>query len=262
VLEEGRGRPALFLHGIPTFSYVWRDVLPVVARVRRCLAPDLLGFGYSEKPRGLSFGVAAQADLMDGLLASLGQERIALVAHDYGALVAAELIARDQSRFDRLVLTNTSLRRGSWRNGVPLSLLRVRLVGEVAMALAQRWMLKWAMRVYVERRERLTDAVMAHYWRPFRHGFKRTLLVLSRERWASQVDFDRWRAALAAFPGPVLIVWGGQDPTFTLDQAHDLAALMPQARLEILPGANHFVQEDEPGALGRLIAEFLADEVV
>ncbi|HET7036090.1 MAG TPA: alpha/beta hydrolase [Thermomicrobiaceae bacterium] len=258
LFDHGAGPPLLFLHGIPTFSYVWRNVLPPLAPRWRCLAPDLLGFGYSEKPGGARFGVARQAEIVTGLLDELGIDRAAVVAHDFGALVAAELLARQPARVASLVLTNTSLRRQQWRSGPPLSLLRLPLLGELAMTLARRWMLKLAMRIYVSDDARLTPEVMAHYWWPFQHGFKRTLLALSRQRWAGEDDFARWRTALAGMAAPALIVWGGRDPTFTLDEADDLAALLPHARLEVLPGANHFLQEDAPAALAALVAAHLA----
>ncbi|HEU5423370.1 MAG TPA: alpha/beta fold hydrolase [Nitrolancea sp.] len=258
LLDAGAGAPLLFLHGIPTFSYLWREVVPPLAESRRCLAPDLLGFGYSEKPSGTSFGPARQAEMVTGLLDELGIDRVAVVAHDFGALVAAELLARWPERVAALVLTNTSLRRDQWRSGPPFSLLRLPLVGELAMALARRWMLTLAMRVYVQNDTRLTRPVMAHYWWPFQHGFKRTLLALSRERWAGEDDFGRWRAALAAFAAPCLLVWGARDPTFTLAEANDLAALLPRGQLEVLPDANHFLQEDAPAALAALIDAFLS----
>lgn len=258
LIELGTGEPVLFLHGIPTWSYVWRDVLPPVARERRCLAPDLLGFGHSAKPRGAHFGVTAQADLIAGLLDGLGIAEVALVAHDFGALVAAELTARQPARISGLVLSNTSLRRRSWRAGAPLSLLRLPLVGEAALWLARPWMLKVAMRRYVADRERLTGDVTAHYWWPFAHGYKRVLLALAREGWASGDAFHRWRQALRSYGGPALVVWGARDPTFGLDEAADVQGLLPQARLELLPGANHFLQEDQPETFARLITGFLA----
>ena len=75
LVDHGAGPPLLFLHGIPTFSYLWREVVLPLAESRRCLAPDLLGFGYSEKPSGTSFGPARQAEMVTGLLDELGIDR-------------------------------------------------------------------------------------------------------------------------------------------------------------------------------------------
>ena len=249
----------LFLHGIPTYSYLWRDMLPVVKLNHRVIAPDLPGFGLSEKHPIGDYSVTAQADAVRSALRQLDIDRLAIVAHDFGALVAAELVTREPELCSHLVMLNTSLRLSAWTGGFsPLSLLRVPLAGELGLTLSRRWMLRWAMSVYVCRAERLTDSVMDHYWWPFDHGFKATLLNLSRNRTAEAVDFSRWRTSLQQLTIPCLIVWGVKDPTFTLADAHDLKRLIPTAQLHPLKQASHFVPEDRPLATGRLINAFLA----
>ena len=258
-VERGSGTPVLFLHGIPTYSYLWRDLLPVVALNHRAVALDLSGFGRSEKRPGWDYSVAAQADAVRSALRQLDIERPAFVAHDLGALVAVELLAREPELCSHLVLLNTSLRSASWSGGLsPLSILRMPLAGELALALSRRWMLKRAMAFYVDQIDRLSDDVMAQYWWPFEHGFKRTLLDLARQRLAAPDDFERWRGTLRRLTIPALIVWGASDPTFTLAEMRDLARLMPNARVQPIADANHFLSEDKPQATGRLINAFLA----
>jgi pimeloyl-ACP methyl ester carboxylesterase len=256
VVDEGQGPPVLFLHGIPTFSFLWRDVLPFVAPEHRVLAPDLLGFGLSADTTATDYSVEHQARTVIALLDELGIDRVSLVAHDFGALVAAELILRAPERIDSLVLLNTSLRRSGWRASAPLSLLRVPVVGEIAMTLARRWMLKLAMSLYVTHDERLDGETMDAYWWPFEHGVRRTLLRLAGSRWATSERFARWRRALAGIDVPCILIWGTQDPTFGDDLA-DLRDLIPQADVQVFDNANHFVPEDRPLALGRRINVFL-----
>ena len=257
VMDQGQGSPVLFLHGIPSYSFLWRDVLPLVTQDHRAVAPDLPGFGFSEKNAGWDYSVRSQADAIESLLRQLGIDRVAIVCHDFGALVAAELISRASQAVTRLIVLNTSIRRDSWGGGSsPLSLLRIPIAGELAMALSRRWMLKLAMRVYVNRENRLSPDVMRLYWWPFENGFKETLLNLSRNRAATGGDFERWRAALAQLDAPCLIIWGQDDPTFTLAEANDVATVLPNARIEIMEHANHFVPEDRPLATGRMINAF------
>ena len=256
--DVGSGSPVIFMHGIPTYSYVWRDVVAEVALRHRALAPDLPGFGLSEKRRDWDYSVAAQADTIHSLLLQLEIGQAAIVCHDFGALVAAEMISRAPNLFTHVVILNTSLREHSWRGGAsPLSLLRIPLAGELAMAFSRQWMLTRAMRIYVDWDERLTPEVMAHYWWPFEHGYKETLLNMSRRRAAADGDFERWREALAGASVPSLIVWGADDPTFTADEARDLHQLIPGSRVKLFEHANHFIQEDRPEAVGRLINTFL-----
>jgi pimeloyl-ACP methyl ester carboxylesterase len=258
-VDRGSGPPVLFLHGIPTYSYLWRDLLPVVALNHRAIALDLSGFGRSEKRADWDYSVAVQADAVRSALRQVDIERTAIVAHDFGALVAAELLTRESELCSQLVLLNTSLRQAGWSGGLsPLSILRLPLAGELALALSRRWMLKRAMGFYVDRLDRLTDDVMAHYWWPFEHGFKGTLLNLARNRFASTGDFERWRATFQQLTIPALIVWGVSDPTFTLAEMRDLARLLPNARVQPIADANHFLPEDKPHATARLINAFLA----
>lgn len=260
VLDIGSGEPVVMLHGIPTHAYVWRDVARIVSVSRRVIAPDLLGFGFSDKPEVSDLSPMGQADAIGEMLGELGIESYALIGHDYGALVACELVARQPERVTRLVLTNTSLQRSGWASTSPLnplSWLKTPFVGEVAMAVAQPVMLKQAFALYVAERGRLTDETMALYWHPFDEGFGRTLLRLSREDRLDDDAFHRWKTALYDYKGPALVVWGAQDPTFRLNQAHEIVNLLPDCRFEVFKHSNHFIQEDRPQALGRLITAFV-----
>lgn len=256
--EGGAGDAVVFLHGLPTSSYLWRDVLPYLARSHRVIAPDLPGFGRSDRPRARPYTVTSWADTVEGLLAQLGLSRYALVAHDLGALVAAELIARTPEAAAALVLTNTGLRHAGWSGFTPLSLARLPLVGEAGVALARRWMLRWAMRVYVSEPGRLSAAVMDGYWWPFEHGFREVLLRLYRSPIAGAQDFARWCAALEAYSGRALLAWGLRDPTFGVGDLAHAASLLTGAAVVPFVHANHFIQEDRPEALARLIGAFLA----
>ncbi|MCS7050534.1 MAG: alpha/beta fold hydrolase, partial [Thermomicrobium sp.] len=126
VREVGEGAPVVFLHGIPTSSFLWRNVLPVVGRGRRAVAPDLLGFGRSDKPVRGAGTVTELVQHLARLLDRLGIQECALVGHDLGGLIAAAFLDRWPERVTHLVLSNTSFRPERWRAGTisPLSILR------------------------------------------------------------------------------------------------------------------------------------------
>jgi pimeloyl-ACP methyl ester carboxylesterase len=256
--EPAGGLPLLFLHGIPTWSFLWRDVLEETRLANRSIALDLLGFGLSDKPEIVTPSVPNIASWVERFLAQLDSDapEFGVVAHDFGALVAAELVTRNPSRYPALVILNTSLRPDGWQGVSPLSILRVPWVGELSMRLARSWMLRYAMYPFVSERQRLTPDVAAGYWLPFEAGFDRTLLRLFRERPFGRSDFTRWREALTTYPGRSLILWGSQDPAFGLDHARDLQTLLPNARLIPYRHANHFLPEDRPRAAGRVIRAF------
>jgi pimeloyl-ACP methyl ester carboxylesterase len=259
VLDEGMGDPVVLLHGIPTQAYLWRDVARVVVRAHRVIAPDLLGFGFADRPATADLSPVGQADYLDRVLAELRVDRFGLVTHDYGALVGAELIARAADRVTHLVISNTSLAFEDWSGGRvnPLALLAAPGVGETAFRLTRPFMLTQAFRIYTADKQRLTRETMRVYWHPFSGGFSGVLLRLSREHRMTRSDFARWRDALVRFDRPGLVVWGDRDPTFRRDRALAIARLLPNAGLEIFQHASHFVPEDRPEAFGRLVLGLL-----
>jgi pimeloyl-ACP methyl ester carboxylesterase len=260
VLDEGSGEPVVFLHGIPTQAFLWRDVADVVAREHRVIVPDLLGFGFADRPETADFGPGEQWRYLERVLDELDVARCAVVAHDYGALVAAEMMCRQPERVTRLVLTNTSVWKEDWGGGrlSPFALLKLRGLGESAFRLARPFMLTRAFRLYASDKERINQETMSVYWHPFADGFGRVLLTLARDGVMSDDDFCRWRDTLHAFPHPALVVWGDKDPTFRSDRGRAIANMLPNGYLEVFEHANHFVPEDRPAALGRLIVAFLA----
>jgi haloalkane dehalogenase len=108
-VTEGQGAPALFLHGNPTSSYTYRNVIGPVARVtgRRCIAMDLLGFGKSDKPN-IDYS-CLHADVIDGFIEALDLHRIALVAEDWGGFLGAHVMTRKPERFETAIFMETFL---------------------------------------------------------------------------------------------------------------------------------------------------------
>lgn len=260
ILDEGAGDPVVLLHGIPTSSFLWRDVARVVSRERRAVAPDLIGFGLADRPTEADLSPAGQASAMLRVMDTLGIERAALVGHDYGALVACEILAREPERVSHMVITNTSVWLDDWR-GSPLSPLRLiatPVVGAVATAAARPFMLRRAFAFYMDEDERLTDDVMAVYWRPFEDGLWDVLRRLEHVDGMTSSDFHRWREALYNFQGPGLVAWGANDRTFPPSRAVEIGKLLHDSREDVFENANHFIPEDRPEALGRLILAFLS----
>jgi haloalkane dehalogenase len=104
--SEHEGPPVVFLHGIPTWSFLWREVAPPLADERHVVAPDLLGYGNSSRHDGFDRSIRAQEAMLDGLLAELDAETVSLVAHDIGGGVALRFATHQPERVDQLVLSN------------------------------------------------------------------------------------------------------------------------------------------------------------
>src|SRR6266403_4823113 len=113
-VEEGKGRPVLLLHGEPSWSYLYRKMIPVLAGAGlRAIAPDLVGFGRSDKPsRRSDYSYQRHLDWMRGLLRALDLRDAILFCQDWGGLIGLRLVAEDGDRFARVVAANTFLPTG------------------------------------------------------------------------------------------------------------------------------------------------------
>ena len=94
-VDEGQGRNVLFLHGTPTSSYLWRNVIPHVVPHARCIAPDLIGFGESDKPT-ISYGIADEARYLESFIHALGLNDVVLVLHDWGSALGFDWARRHE----------------------------------------------------------------------------------------------------------------------------------------------------------------------
>jgi len=252
-LEAGAGDPVVLLHGWPTSSLLWRNVLPAIAAAgRRAIAPDLLGFGRSDKPLDVAYTYDYHAGVLDGFLEVLGIERTALGVHDLGGPVGLLWATRNPERVDRLAILDTVFSADSgllMRAFVGL----MRLPG-IGMAWTSRAGLTLTLRT-APGRPRLPKEVLAAYTEPFagteaRRALAKNLVALP-ERGA--IDVSRLAAT------PTLILWGNKDFLFRTALSRFRRAF-PDARVIVLKECMHFLPEDAPDRVSAILADFFRVE--
>lgn len=260
----GPGLPVLLLHGLPTTSYLWRDVQRDLEHTHRTFAPDLLGLGCSERPAAGRYDLGSQAELLVGLLDELGLERVAVVGHDVGGAVAVHLAALVPDRVAALVLIDSALHADTWPVAAVASLIAP-LAGEAQTAALR--LLPSAGRRYLARQlgrglaaGRVDDSVLEHYAGPLltRDG-ARGLLSLVRA-----VDPQATEATLrllAAEPPPTLVLWGELDVWHAPAYGRRLVADLPGALWVPIPDAGHYLPEDRPERVAEELEGFLAEAV-
>jgi pimeloyl-ACP methyl ester carboxylesterase len=253
----------LFLHGNPTWSYLWRrQVADLSARGHRCVAFDHMGFGRSDKPPYLSaYSLRAHVDNALALIDGLDLHEVVLVAHDWGGPIGLGAVLERRDRLRGLVLMNT------WAWELPSFLppflreFRTEGLGEI-LALAGNLFVE-SMPGALARRE-VDQLMMAAYRAPFpdywsRAGilaFQREIPLTERDRSAPLMSSIHER--LAGLDVPVLLVWGSRDRVFQPVFLDQWCELFPGAGTVELDDAGHFVVEDRPDAVTRAIAEFVA----
>ncbi|QUX26569.1 alpha/beta fold hydrolase [Nocardiopsis akebiae] len=251
--RSGDGDPVVLLHGTPFSSHVWRHVARALSARYTVHVWDMPGYGASAKHEGQDVSLAAQQAAFTALLDHWGLERPAVVAHDFGGAVALRSAVLDGAAYDRLALVDAVSVR-PWGSDF------FRLVNANAdvFAALPPHLHEALVRAYVssaahrEPRPGVLDALV----RPWlgedgQPAFYRQI-AQADERYTAEVE-----DAYADLDLPVLVVWGGEDTWLPLDRGRRLAAAIPGARLRVLPGAGHLVQEDAPAELTAALLDFL-----
>ncbi len=264
-LIGGEGPPLLLLHGIGNKSQTWGPVLSRLARRHTVIAPDLLGHGLSDKPRG-DYSVGGYANGMRDLLSVLDIERVTVVGHSLGGGIAQQLAYQYPERCERLVLVSA----GGLGRGLHPALRMATLPGTAAglslLACSPARLVEdltvgaLAGLARVTRSALLSDLVQGYSSlgalrdARARQAFLRTLRTVADA--GGQVVNATDRAYLAAAL-PLLVVWGSGDTVIPVKHAVDLVDLVPGARLEVFDGAGHWPHLSEPDRFCSVIEDFM-----
>ena len=258
-LDVGEGTPVLFVHGEPTWSFLWRKVIPPVRDAGyRCIAPDLPGFGRSDKPINLGwYTYDRHSASLSALVQELDLRDATVVVHDWGGPIGLRVAVEHPDRIARIVVLDTGLFTGR-------------------QPMSDAWM---AFRAFVERTEDLPvgllvrracaqdpgDEVIAAYDAPFPNAAAKAgarafplILPLTPEAPGAQAC-GRVLTALRADSRPKLFLWAESDPVIPLETGRRFAAALGGEVDHVIAGASHFLQEDAGPEIGRLIADWLAE---
>jgi cis-3-alkyl-4-acyloxetan-2-one decarboxylase len=263
-VDEGprEAPPLLFVHGNPTWSYLWRRQIAALSRQgHRCIAFDHMGFGRSEKPARLSaYSLRRHVENALALIDALDLRGVTLVAHDWGGPIGLGAMVRREERLARLVLMNT------WAWELPSFLpaflreFRTEGLGEI-LALGGNLFVE-SMPGGMARRDHepsLMDAYRAPfptYWsRAGALAFQREIPLTERDRSAPLMASIHRR--IPELDVPVLLVWGMRDPVFQPVFLEQWRELVPAAQAVELADASHFLVEDCPDEVTAAIERFL-----
>jgi haloalkane dehalogenase len=258
-VDEGGGDPVLMLHGEPTWAFLYRKMIPLLAGVARALAPDYFGFGRSDKPTRIEdYSYDFHYASIERFAADLDLHDATVVVQDWGGPIGLRLAVEHPERVARLVILNTGIGAGrapseEWlrfrefvrRVGselVPGQLIRISCVGELA------------------------DDVVEAYNAPFPAPESKAGILAFPEHVPTELEHPNAakmlevRAALKQWEKPALVLFSDSDPIFSTVAAEHMASRIPGAGpAEIIQGAGHFLQEEKGEEIAERIARFLAD---
>jgi haloalkane dehalogenase len=258
-IDEGEGDPVVFFHGEPTWSFLWRKVIPPVRDAGyRCLAPDLAGFGRSDKPVDIDwYSYDRHVELTATLLTDLDLRDATVVVHDWGGPIGMRLAVEHPERISRLVVLDTGLFTGHQK-------------------MTDAWK---AFRDFVERTEDLPvgflvrgacfsdpgDEVIAAYEAPYpdqasKAGTRAFPLMLPTTPEAPGGEAGQQvLEAMGADERPILSLWADSDPIIPASVGERFCEAIGAPKPTLIENASHFLQEDAGEQIGALIADWLGD---
>lgn len=244
----------LLVHGFPSASFDWEALWPALTARYRVVAPDLIGFGFSAKPRHYAYSIADQADLCEALLRAEGVQDYHVLAHDYGDTVAQELLARQAPGRAAPRLRTLALLNGGLFPEVHRPLLMQRLlaspVGALLARLSSRRTLGASMTRIFGADTPPSPALLEAFWRllDWNDG-RRVLPQLIGYMEERRAQRERWVGALQRATLPVACINGAADPISGAHMAARFGELVPQGRLVLLQRIGHYPQCEAPQAV-------------
>ena len=256
-VEEGSGPPLLLLHGNPTWSFLYRDIIRGLTDRYRCIALDYPGFGLSSARPGYGFTAAEHASVVEGFVTEhLDLRNITMMVQDWGGPIGFAVAGRHPGRFAAFVIGNT----WAWpKADLGTQAFSRALGGPVGRRLIAN------RNVFVERiiprgvrRRTLAPAVMEAYRGPFpTPASRRPTAVFPQEILAARPFLAGVEQSLPELKDrPALLVWPTKDVAFRGPERRRWESLFPDHRTVLLEGAGHYIQEDAPEAIVEAIRSF------
>lgn len=263
-IDEGEGEPIVFLHGNPTSSYLWRNIIPYLEPHARCIAPDLIGMGKSDRP-ALGYRFFDHARYVDGFFEAMGLSNVTLVLHDWGSGLGFHYARRHAESIRALAFMEAIVRPASW-SAFPrdfkagFRLMRTPGVG---------WFMISVMNVFVKQilpqaivRE-LSSEEKAYYGAPYRSISSRKPV----RQWPCEIPIDgqptdvheavsQYSKWLQTTELPKLLFYGNPGGIIEAKTLAWCRESFPNLETENIGDGIHFVQEDNPHAIGRKLAQW------
>jgi haloalkane dehalogenase len=257
-VDEGLGDPVVLLHGEPTWSYLYRKMIPALAEKGRVLAPDLIGFGRSDKPTSRDwYSYDRHVDSIHQFLRSSDLDRVTLVVHDWGGPIGLRVAIEAEERIARLAILNTGIFRPGPGWPTP-GFVAWRTFAEANPDLPVGMVIQGGTSTDVP------PEVIAGYEAPFPTPESKAgvaafpLLVPLTEDDPGAAEMVKVSNKLKEWQHPTLVAFSDSDPIFSLKNGQRMAERIPGA-IDFVPieGASHFLQEEVGEDLGALLCDFV-----
>jgi len=262
-LDEGTGPVLLFVHGNPTWSFAWRNLIQAFSSEYRCIAVDHIGMGLSDKPKDYEYRIDQHIDNLTRLVQELELKDVTLIGHDWGGCIGMGAAGRDASRYKQFVMMNTAAFR-STRIPFRIALCRIPFLGPMGV---RGFNLFAGAAVNMAVENRMPRRVRKGYLHPYDSWGNR----IAVQRFVEEIPLNpshptyetlvSVEEGLAQFEShPMQLIWGEQDWCFTTAFLAEWEERFPHAQTLRLPEAGHYLFEDDHDAVLGQIQLFLNEK--
>ncbi len=258
-VDQGQGKVIVMLHGNPTWSFYYRNLVKLLQKNYRIIVPDHMGCGLSDKPQDYPYILKTHIDNLEGLLAQCKVEKFSLVVHDWGGAIGMGLAVRHPERLESFVVLNTAAFR-SPRIPLRINMCRIPVLGDIIVR-GFNGFARAALSMAVV--HRMAPDVARTYLKPYDSWAHRVAILrfvqdipLSPRdgSWQTLVNIENKLVQL--LNTPMLILWGGRDFCFNEEFYKEWLQRFPEAEKHFFPNAGHYVLEDAFEEIAPLVTAF------
>ncbi len=257
-IDEGQGDVILFVHGTPTWSFLYRDFIKKLSKSYRCIAVDHLGFGLSDKPQNFAGRPREHAQNLSDFIQQLDLQNITLVVHDFGGPIGLAATLDQPERIKQVVLFNTWL----WETASNPAVKKINKIARSWLGKLLYLNLNFSPKVLLKKgfadKKALSKNIHRHYICPFptKHS-RQSLLRLAKSLYGSSTWYqEQWEKLDRLSEKPWLILWGTKDEFITTDYLKRWTDQLPQAEVKTWD-CGHFVQEERGNESIDMICKFI-----
>ena len=250
----GSGESVLLVHGITTYSFIWRNIFPLLSDKYHVIAVDLLGCGDSSKPLNVEYSIKHHAELLKEFMTQMGVEKFHYVGHDVGGGIGQIFAVRYPDLLYDLTLINT-VAYDLWPVQ-PISAVRTPVIRQLLMASLDLGTFRMIVKRGLYHKENVTAELMDYFWKPMKSTEGRKSFVhfanCLNNKHLLEIEHDLRRINL-----PVLIIRGDADPYLSREISERLHEEIKDSQLFQIKTGGHFIQEDEPERVVEILDRFL-----
>lgn len=246
-VDEGKGEPILFVHGTPTWSFLYRDFIKELSKEHRCIAIDHLGFGLSEKLDSAHYTPEWHSENLSQFINKMNLQNITLVVHDFGGPIGLSTGIGNSERIKRVVLFNSWL----WETKISREAQKIDKMVNSAIGKFLYLNMNFSPKVLFKKgfanSKNLSKEVHKHYIKPFPNVKSRKPLLMLAKSLVGSSDWyqEQWEQMDKLELKPWLIIWGNKDKFISKEYLEKWKVRLPKAEIRKVE-SGHFVQEEKP----------------